>query len=81
VKPIVTPETTLRELGEILESRSAWLERAEVVGFGPNTWRVEYVEEPHYVTARGATIADAIAKAMAIADQRRGEDVAKAGAR
>ena len=77
MKPLVTGETTLRELGEILERRGGWLERAEIDGVAPVKWRVEYVEEPHYVTARAPTLFEAIRKAMMTTDMRRRKEGAR----
>ena len=75
--PIVTPETTLRELGEILHARRAYV--AMVESLSANTWRLVLAQEEFRAEAWGDSLAGAIAEALLLVD--RGVAKAKAGAR
>ena len=63
----VTPETTLRELGEILHSRRAYLTLVESTR--PDTWRVIMTQGGWQVSAYGVSFADAIAESLLMIDR------------
>ncbi len=73
--PIVTSETTLRELGEIVHARRAWMTCVESVT--ADMWRVVLAQDGFRAEAWGHSLAGAIAEALLVVDR----GIAKAGAR
>lgn len=68
----ITRTTTLAALQSLIEKRGAWLERVEKVG--RDAWRVEFVQEPHYVAAFGNSLAGAIAEAVLMVDREQARE-------